>query len=87
MKRKQQVERMLGMHYILYKIDVMYCTPIWEFFGPFLVVFCVRFLVVFRHMVSSNGFLILVKELRLLTNMGQCIRGLGVVGSYMYIVL
>jgi hypothetical protein len=40
----------------------------------FLVVF-VSFLAVFRHMVFTNGFLILVKELDLLTNLIQWIRG------------
>jgi hypothetical protein len=38
-------------------------------------------------MVFVDGFLILVKELGLLTNLGQWIRGLDVMGSYMYIVL
>jgi hypothetical protein len=38
-------------------------------------------------MVFVDGFLILVKELWLLTNLGQWIRGLDVVGSYiLYIV-
>jgi hypothetical protein len=56
-------------------------------FGLFLAVFCVCCLAVFWHMVFADGFLILVKELGLLTNMGQWIMHLGVVGSYMYIVL
>jgi hypothetical protein len=51
-----------------------------------LTVFCIFFLV-FRHMVFANGFLIPVKELGLLTDPGQWIRGLDVTGSYMYIVL
>jgi hypothetical protein len=39
-------------------------------------------------MVFIDGFLILVKELGLLTNLGQWIRGfLDATGSYMYIVL
>ena len=38
-------------------------------------------------MVFVNGFLILVKELGLLDNLGQCIRGLDAAGSYMCIVL
>jgi hypothetical protein len=46
---------------------------------------CVIFF--FWHMVFADGFLILVKELGLLTNPGQWIRGLDAVGSYMYIVL
>jgi hypothetical protein len=53
----------------------------------FLVVFYVRFLVVFQHMIFFDGFLTSFKELGLLTNPGQWIRGLDVVGSYMYIVL
>jgi hypothetical protein len=74
--------------------------PIWEgcgglgagapkkyFFGLFLVVFCFHFLAVFRHMVFVDGFLIPVKELGLLTNLGQWIMDVDVVGSYMYIVL
>jgi hypothetical protein len=43
--------------------------------------------VVFRHMVFADGFLFLVKELGLLTNLGHWVRVLDVVGSYMYIVL
>jgi hypothetical protein len=38
-------------------------------------------------MVFSNAFLISIKELGLFTNLVQWIRGLGVAGSYMYIVL
>jgi hypothetical protein len=45
------------------------------------------FLAVFWHMVFVDGFLISVKELGLLTNPGQWIRGLDVAGSYIYIVL
>jgi hypothetical protein len=49
--------------------------------------FCM-FLVVFRHMVFVDGFLILVKELGLLTNLGQWIRGLDAVGSiYVYCIV
>jgi hypothetical protein len=44
-------------------------------------------LLVFRHMVFVDGFLFLVKELGLLTNLGHWVRVLDVVGSYMYIVL
>jgi hypothetical protein len=39
--------------------------------------FCVRFLAVFRHMVFADGFVISVKELGLLTNIGQWIRDFG----------
>jgi hypothetical protein len=53
---------------------------IWQFF-------CVHFWAVFRHMVFANGFLFLIKELGLLTNMGYCIRVVDAMGSYMYIVL
>jgi hypothetical protein len=43
---------------------------------------------VFRHMVFANGFLILVKELGLLTNLGQWIRGFGCCGIlYMYCIV
>jgi hypothetical protein len=42
---------------------------------------------VFQHMVFANGFLFLVKELGLLTNLDHWVRVLDVVGSYMYIVL
>jgi hypothetical protein len=35
------------------------------------------FLTVFRHTIFVNGFLILVKELGLLTNLGQWIRVFG----------
>jgi len=42
---------------------------------------------VFWHMVLSDGFLFLMKELGLLTNLGHWVRVLDVVGSYMYIVL
>jgi hypothetical protein len=45
------------------------------------------FLAGFRQMVFVNGFLILVKELGLLDNLGQCIRVLDAAGSYMCIVL
>jgi hypothetical protein len=45
------------------------------------------FLADFQHMVFVDGFLIPVKELGLLTNLGQWIRGLDVMGSYMYILL
>jgi hypothetical protein len=38
-------------------------------------------------MVFTDGFLMSVKKLGLLTNLGQWIRGLDVTGSYMYIVL
>jgi hypothetical protein len=42
----------------------------WSFFGSFLRL---HFLV-FRHIFFADGFLILVKELGLLTNLGQWIR-------------
>jgi hypothetical protein len=42
---------------------------------------------IFFNMVFADGFLILVKELGLLTNSGQWIRGLDATRSYMYIVL
>jgi hypothetical protein len=48
----------------------------------FLGVFCFRFLAIFRDMVFTNGFLISVKELGLLTNPGEWTRGLDVMGSY-----
>jgi hypothetical protein len=38
-------------------------------------------------MVFADGFLFLVKELGLLTNLGYWIRVLDATGSYMYIVL
>jgi hypothetical protein len=49
--------------------------------------FLLLFLALFQHMVFTNEFSILVKELGLLTKLGQWISGLDVVGSYMYIVL
>jgi hypothetical protein len=100
--KKTTSGRMLGMCYILCKIDPMYCTLIWEqrgfggclappireglgvqggppeknfFFGHVFGGFLHPFLVVFRHMVFADGFLILVKELGLLTNW---VNGLGV---------
>jgi hypothetical protein len=45
------------------------------------------FLEVFRLTIFIDGFLIPVKELGLLTNVGQWIRGLDAEGSYMCIVL
>jgi hypothetical protein len=50
-------------------------------------VFLRLYLAVFRHMVFADGFLILVKELGLLTNLGQWIRGLDATRSYICIVL
>jgi hypothetical protein len=50
-------------------------SPREKIIGPFLVVFCVRFWRFFRHMAFANGFLILIKELGLLNNLGQWIRG------------
>jgi hypothetical protein len=38
-------------------------------------------------MVCADGFLIPVKELRLLTNPGQWIRGLDATGSYIYCIV
>jgi hypothetical protein len=52
-----------------------------------LLDFRVHCWVVFRHMVFSDGFLFLVKELGLLTNLGHWVRVLDAVDSYMYIVL
>jgi hypothetical protein len=48
----------------------------------FWAVFYIDFLVIFQHTVFIDGFLILVKELGLLNNLGQWIRGLYVVGSH-----
>jgi hypothetical protein len=42
---------------------------------------------IFRDMIFLDGFLFLVKELRLLIDPGHWVRVLDVVGSYMYIVL
>ena len=36
----------------------------------FLVVFCIRFLAFFQHMVFADGFIFSFKELGLLTNLG-----------------
>jgi hypothetical protein len=66
---------MLGMCYILCKIGPMYCTFIWEQGGGAPRFFFVVFAFIFCG-VSAHGFLILVKELGLLTNLGQWIRGL-----------
>jgi hypothetical protein len=52
-----------------------------------LEVFCVRFWEIFWNMVSTDGFLFLVKELGLLTNPGYWIKVLDAVRSYMYILL
>jgi hypothetical protein len=49
--------------------------------------FLVHFWRFFDTCFLSIVFLILVKELGLLTNLGQCIRGLDATTSYMYIVL
>jgi hypothetical protein len=43
----------------------------------FFLQFLHSFLAVFRHMVFTDGFLISVKELGLLTNTGQWIKGSG----------
>jgi hypothetical protein len=51
------------------------------------LLFLQPFLVVFKHLVFIDGFLILVKELGLMTNLGQWIRSLDATGSYRYIVL
>jgi hypothetical protein len=48
--------------------------------------FFLPFLVVFRHMVFSNGLLISVKELGFLFKQGQWIKGFGCRGI-LYIVL
>jgi hypothetical protein len=53
----------------------------------FFVIFCVHFLAFFQHMVFTNDFLIPIKELGLLTNSGQWIRGFGCHGIlYMYFI-
>ena len=49
--------------------------------------FCIHCWVVFQHMVFADGFIFLVKELGLLTNLGHWVRVLDATGSYMYIVL
>jgi hypothetical protein len=41
----------------------------------------------FEHMVFSDGFLFMVKELGLLTNPGHWVRVLDDASSYMYILL
>jgi hypothetical protein len=53
----------------------------------FYLVFRVHCWTNFRHIIFTNGFLFLVKELGLLTNLGQWVRVLDVTSSYMYIVL
>ena len=45
-----------------------------------------HFWAVFWHMFFSDGFLLSVKELGLLTNTGHWVRVLDTTGSYMYIV-
>jgi hypothetical protein len=45
------------------------------------------FFMVFQHIIFTNVFIILVKELGFLTKMVQWIRGLNDAGSYMYILL
>jgi hypothetical protein len=52
-------------------------------FGSFLR----PFLVVFWHMVFTNGFLIIVKKLGLLTNPYQWIRSFDAKKSYIYIYI
>ena len=49
--------------------------------------FCVHCWVVFRHMVFADGFLFLVKELGLLTNLGHWVRVLDVVVSFLHLIL
>jgi hypothetical protein len=53
----------------------------------FCLDFHVHCWVVFQHMVFSDGFPFLIKELWLLTNPVHWFRVLDAVGSYMYIVL
>jgi hypothetical protein len=53
---------------------------VWQYFASVFWPF-------FWHIVFANGFLILVKELGLLTNPSQWIRVLDATGLYMYIVL
>jgi hypothetical protein len=47
----------------------------------------VFFASVFWHMVLPNGFLIMVKELWLLTNLVQWIMGVDVAKSYIYCIV
>jgi hypothetical protein len=84
---------MFGMCYILCNIGPMYYRLIWEKGGyggvlgvqgwsprfVFFWHFYIHFWQFFQHMVFTDGFLILVKELGLLTNLSQWIRCLYVV--------
>jgi hypothetical protein len=49
--------------------------------------FCVHCWAVFQYMDFVDGFLFLVNELGLLTNLGHWVKVLDATGSYMYIVL
>jgi hypothetical protein len=49
--------------------------------------FCVHCWAFFKHMVFVDGFLFMVKELGLLTNLGHWVRVLDAAGDYMYILL
>jgi hypothetical protein len=53
------------------------------FISQFILDIRPLFLAVFRHIVFANGFLIMVKELRLLTNPSQWIMGLDVAVNYL----
>jgi hypothetical protein len=98
MQRKQQVGECWVCVIFFAKLDPSVCTLIWEGGLPpsegggpppiFWHFFASIFLVVFRHMVFVDGFLILVKELGLLTNLGQWIRGFGCRGIlYIYCIV
>jgi hypothetical protein len=77
---------LLGMCYIIFNIGphVLYTNMGSTGGGEIFGIFCVNVLVVLRHMVFVYGFLLLVKELGLLTNMSQWIRVLDTAGSYIY---
>jgi hypothetical protein len=71
-----------GMCYIICKIGPICCTLIWEQGDRRVGIFCVHFFAFFQQMVFVDGFLISVKQLGLLINMDQWIRGLDATGSY-----
>ena len=65
--------------------------PVWGFGDNasenlFFGVFCICYFAVFQHLVFANGFLIAIKELWLLTNISQWIRGFGCL-KILYVVL
>jgi hypothetical protein len=51
------------------------------------ILYCVCFLVVFQHMVFFDGFIILVKELGLLTYPGKCIGVFWILQDHIYCIL